>query len=104
MLTTQADPGRNPKRFYLPEFLTTLWNRAVEKAGLEPINLKNGTRHSRGFELRRQGVDINVIARLFGHSDAKTTRRNYVDDDAELVREKLPTGCQRLPKIAKLLD
>jgi site-specific recombinase XerD len=37
------------------------------------IGLYNGTKHSTATELRRQGISLDVIQRLCGHRDARST-------------------------------
>ena len=51
----EADPNRNPAQRYLPDFLTSRWNKAVAEAGLPPIRLYSG-RHSRAMQLKKRHV------------------------------------------------
>ncbi|MBI5522406.1 MAG: site-specific integrase [Desulfarculus sp.] len=95
----EADPRRNPARFYSPDILNSIWRDALEEAELEPIPLKNGTRHSRGKQLRDAGWDPHLIARLLGHASTHHTMRYYVEDDAETLRDKLTAG-----KVVNLLS
>ena len=43
-------------------------------------------RHTRGTQLRRNGVDIYTIQRLLGHKDINVTAQVYVHDDTETTR------------------
>lgn len=88
----EADPRRNPSRFYLPDFLRAVWREALEKAGFEPIQLKNATRHSAGTQKRLQGWDEGLIARLLGHASTKYVRGTYMADDLSLLRKELQGG------------
>jgi integrase len=48
------------------------WYAACGKVGAS-ISLYNGTKHSTATELRRQGISLDVIQRLCGHRDARST-------------------------------
>jgi len=80
--------ARTRERNYQGEYLRRIWAKAVKGAGLEPIPLKNATRHSMGFALRDKGADMNAIARVLGHTDTKTTRA-YVEDSTAAVAKLL---------------
>ena len=43
-------------------------------------------RHTRGTQLRRNGVDIYTIQKLLGHKDINVTAQVYVHDDIETTR------------------
>lgn len=87
---------------YTVKSLQGFWERALKRAGLKHIPLKNGTRHSRGMQLRNQeGWSLENIALVLGHSNSGVTARFYARGEVELVRalvegEKvakgLPTG------------
>ena len=101
----EADTGRNPSQFYLPDFLNKVWSEAVSLSGYEPIDLKNATRHSAGNQRRREGWDYELIARLLGHASTTYTKSAYVDDDKELLREKLVrSGRQDGKELVRLFD
>ncbi len=78
---SRAQTGR---RNYQQTALRRIWQHALEVAGLEHIPLKNGTRHSLGYALRRAGADMAGIARVLGHTETRTTRI-YVEDDVALT-------------------
>ncbi len=44
-------------------------------------------RHTRGTQLRRNGVDIYTIQKLLGHKDINVTAQVYVHDDIETTRK-----------------
>jgi len=60
------------------DFDASEYARMVRAAGW-PAHLKPyASKHTVGRELGERGVDLQTIADWFGHSDAKTTRENYV--------------------------
>ena len=84
---------RNPKArnkwgAYHTTALDDRWRAAYKKVKFEYVELKNGTRHTLGYELRKAGADMEMISRVLGHSDTKTTRV-YVEDDVALVAQAL---------------
>lgn len=84
----QNPDARTRLRQYNNRVLGTIWRKAMEATGLEPIPLKNSTRHSLGYLLRSLGADMQGIANALGHSCPATTRA-YVDDDVDMVAELL---------------
>lgn len=40
----------------------------------------------------RDGVPIETIAVILGHSDAKTTRKSYASPSVEMLREQMDSG------------
>jgi integrase len=74
----QNPQGRSTVKFYLPEYLTTLWANAVKASGQPPIRLYNGTRHSVGTQRSLEGWTREDIARLLGHSSTAHTAK-YID-------------------------
>ncbi len=81
-----ADPRRNPKRFYLPDFVRSIWREALQEADLPYIPPKNATRHSLGMHLRDEGWDAHLLARQLGHSSTQHTMRYYVQDSVSRLR------------------
>lgn len=63
-------------RPYSRRVVGNIWNQAVKKAGLNPIALKNGTRHSLAHQLACRGEDTWVIARVLGNTE-RIVERNY---------------------------
>lgn len=43
-------------------------------------------RHTRGTQLRRDGVDIYTIQKLMGHKDVNVTANTYVHEEIEVTR------------------
>lgn len=52
-----------------------------------PILTAHELRHTRGTELRRNGVDIYTIQKLMGHKDINVTANIYVHDDIATTRK-----------------
>jgi len=52
--------------------LKRAWYKACAKVGVR-VSLYSGTKHSTATELRRQGVPLDVIQKLCGHRDARST-------------------------------
>ncbi|MFH1034384.1 MAG: tyrosine-type recombinase/integrase [Pseudomonadota bacterium] len=88
-INLDADPHRNPKRFYVPDFLNTIWAQASEAAGVAVVPLKNGTRHSRGMQaINLEHWSLEEVRRLLGHTSQAHTRR-YAEAGVELLRGRL---------------
>ena len=60
-------------RRYHAEYLRDTFRTACEKAGVEPIKLKNATRHSFGMGLLRRGHDIWQVSKVMNHGSIKMT-------------------------------
>lgn len=77
------------------------WRRNTKKAGIE-ISLYQGTKHSGGSQAINAGVDLQVIQKMFGHKDPRTTLRYlsvatdrlkaYWDRPQGVPKEKNKTG------------
>lgn len=52
-----------------------------------PMLTAHELRHTRGTELRRNGVDIYTIQKLMGHKDINITANVYVHDDVDTTRK-----------------
>lgn len=87
-----ADPRRNPKGFYFPDFVRAVWREALQEAGLPYIPPKNATRHSLGMQLRGEGWDAHLLARQLGHSSTQHTMRYYVQDSVSRLRALRESG------------
>ena len=79
----------NPLHFYKPEFLRTTWKRAMIAAGLKPLPLYNGTRHSLAMRLKYERVDDATIARILGHRTNGQHVRKYARADVRAIRDVL---------------
>jgi len=51
------------------------WNEARQAAGLAPITLYEGTRHSIASQAANRGVSLYAISKFLGHSNIKQTER-----------------------------
>jgi len=51
-----------------------IWREASQKAGIK-IKLYNAVRHSLGCQLLDQGIDMEMVRDVYGHSTTQTTRR-----------------------------
>ena len=70
------------------------WSRKLERHMKELVKnchcmielTAHELRHTRGTQLRRNGVDIYTIQKLLGHKDINVTAQVYVHDDLETTR------------------
>lgn len=51
------------------------WNEARSKAGIAPITLYEGTRHSIASQAVNRGVNLYAISKFLGHTNLKQTER-----------------------------
>lgn len=58
-------------------------------------------RRTRATGMYRDGVPIETIAVILGHSDAKTTRKSYASPSVEMLREQMTAGTEAEPDVAK---
>lgn len=59
---------------YTWKSMTKRWKTACKKAGIE-INLYNAIRHSLGCQLLDQGVEMEMVRDVLGHTSTNITRR-----------------------------
>jgi integrase len=64
---------RDDGKPYTWKSLTCWWRSATKKAGIT-INLYNGIRHSLGCQLMDQGVEMEMVRDVLGHTSTNTTR------------------------------
>ena len=62
------------------------WHKARVQAGVPPIGVYAGTKHSLATELRRDGVPLDVIQAILGHADSRSTERYARLSDQAVVR------------------
>lgn len=62
--------------------VTSRWEKIQTEIGIEPVTL-HGLRHTFGTILAKKGVPIQVVSKLLGHSDIKTTISIYTHIDDE---------------------
>ena len=56
-------------------------------------------RRTRATGWYRDGVPIETIAVILGHSEAKTTRKSYASPSVEMLREQMKAGTEAEPEI-----
>lgn len=61
-------------RRYSDDYLRDTFHQACIDAGIEPIKLKNGTRHSAGMRLLDRGHDMEAVRKFYGHSTVRMTQ------------------------------
>ena len=66
--------GREKGKPYPPRTIQRIYDNACEKAGIIRKGGIHSLRHSFATHLLEQGVDINKITILLGHSSVKTTQ------------------------------
>lgn len=59
-------------------------------------------RRSRASGWYRDGVPIETIAVILGHSDAKTTRKSYAIPSVEMLREQMKAGSETDPQLPEV--
>lgn len=83
------------KQILSPSYITHVLKKHMKELsdvnGL-PILTAHELRHTRGTELRRNGVDIYTIQKLMGHKDINVTANIYVHDDVETTRKAAKIG------------
>ena len=69
-----------------------VWNKARKLAGYEWMEIHD-LRRFKSSELREQGIPIEDISQLMGHSSIRTTQKHYIEEHrrevAKRVLEKL---------------
>ena len=55
-------------------------------------------RRTRASGWYRDGVPIETIAVILGHSDAKTTRKSYASPSVKMLREQMAPGTEAEPE------
>lgn len=78
---------RSEKGMAIKKQHSTLFRRAVSKAGLPEEFVFHGLRHTYASDLIRQGVPLEVVARQLGHADTRTVSQTY-GHIAEQFREQ----------------
>jgi integrase len=80
--------------------------RACARAAITPAISFHVLRHTYGSWLAMQGVALQVISEVLGHSDTRVTQRHYAhlapSHVAQIVREKLPVIAPARAKVQKL--
>jgi len=81
---------------YSDDYLRDRFNEACETVGVEPIPLKNATRHSFGMGLLRKGFNIWQVSKAMNHSTIRMTEY-YVEVLAEETKVMYGRGSRRNP-------
>jgi len=90
---------------YSWKLLNRIWNDASQKTGIK-INLYNGVKHSFGGQLMDEGIELELLRDLYGHSSTNTTRRYAHRSQAVMTKvlefrgrlEDVPEDVQRTNK------
>jgi integrase len=77
----------NPKtgKPYTKNINRDIWNPACKKALGRVVPLNNCGRHSFANQLVRDGVSMDVVSKLLGHSTVKVTEENYADPNMNVM-------------------
>lgn len=67
-------------------FRRRVWDKAVERAGLDPAPTPHDLRHTCASWMLNGGVPITVVSRMLGHESIKVTVDIYGDVDQEAVQ------------------
>lgn len=67
---------------YTPGGLRSVWNAAVRRVDPELKISSYRLRHLFGFLMRRQGVPVDVLQKLYGHTNINTTMIYYRAEDS----------------------
>jgi site-specific recombinase XerD len=63
----------NPSQRWVGVAMRREWRRACKRAGIPPVALYSGTKHSSATHLREAGVPLDQIQQLLGHADRRST-------------------------------
>ena len=72
---------------YSNRMLRKIWKEACQKVGVN-IELKNAIRHSLGCQLLDEGIEMELVRDIYGHTSTQTTRR-YARRSPERIAEVL---------------
>ncbi len=73
-------PSGNP---YYESSIGKIWRKACKDAKVAPISPYAGTKHSFASQLVNKGKTLEVIGKILGHSDIRTTQKySHVNMDA----------------------
>ena len=103
LVNPEAHPSKNPEGFYSPDFLNARWQEALKAAGMNYIQLKNATRHSKGTQLLNAGVDLATVARLLTHTNTTHTRK-YATHQVQTLKKTLDQAAGKVRSIKRKKD
>jgi len=78
----------NPAKQWSETAMKRTWTKAVSAAGVPPVSLYEGTKHTLMTALKNAGADDRVLAQLAGHSDFRSVER-YARLGTDLLRSTL---------------
>ena len=81
--------------------LQDVWKAAVKTAGLPPVGLYEGTKHSFATDAIRRGVPERSLQRFLGHASVMSTRRYARLADTALLEVLRPDGMRERQGFAK---
>ena len=70
---------------YTDKNLNTIWKTACAEAKIEPIKLYNAVRHSLGCQLLDLGIDMDIVQKQLGHTDARMTQRYTTRSEVKMT-------------------
>ena len=86
---------------YYERKMRNIWKSACETAGIK-INQKNAIRHSLGCQLLDNGVDLEMVRDIYGHTSTDMTRK-YVKRTPTRMLEALESRSKVIDFTARLL-
>jgi len=89
--------GRKP---YYERKMREIWNSACQLAGIK-INQKNAIRHSLGCQLLDNGVDLEMVRDIYGHTTTNMTRK-YVKRTPTRMLEALEHRVIKLEDVQRM--
>jgi site-specific recombinase XerD len=81
--------------------MRNIWKSACETAGIK-ISQKNAIRHSLGCQLLDNGVDLEMVRDIYGHTSTDMTRK-YVKRTPTRMLEALENRSKVIDFTARLL-
>lgn len=79
----------NDGKRYTSKNINAIWHKACMAAGVPPIKLYNGVRHSKARNLLENGESFDMVAEVLGHASVDMTRRFYADMPMNRIKEAL---------------
>ena len=69
------NPGAERDGWWSETALRRVWNFACKRAGVEPVGLYEGTKHSTATYLKGLGADDRLLAAIAGHTDSRSIEK-----------------------------
>jgi site-specific recombinase XerD len=86
---------------YYERKMREIWKAACDEVGIK-INQKNAIRHSLGCQLLDDGVDLEMVRDIYGHTSTDMTRK-YVKRTPRRMLEALEKRGQLVEFTARIL-